>query len=239
DSELKAAYSGGVPPAALLWPLVAFGVLVGAASFVNNAFVESRAEAAYQRMIDEFLYVRPPSELQIDAAYNLSDGVYFAARTRANQLDPNAAAALSGVLVVKSDGTTITAPDGEWDGDERVWRLHLSQTTPPGGAPSMTGTVELPFELEATPPQPLARPAELPFDELVSRLATVRRAGGDVAELRYDLHRRIADALSAAIFAAFAGAIALRVRGREAGFAWTMVLMVLFWALWVLSGDLF
>ena len=47
------------------------------------------------------------------------------------------------------------------------------------------------------------------------------------------------DAFSSPIFAAFAAAIALRVRGREAGFAWTIVLMVLFWAVWVLSGDLF
>lgn len=238
DSELKAAYSGGVPPAALLWPLIAFGAVVGLVSFFNNGFVESRAEAAYQRKIDEFLYVRPPNELQIDAAYNLDSGVYFAARTRASPDQPGVAS-LSGVLVVQDDGTTITAPEGDWDAEERVWRLRMSQTTEPGGAPQTTGAVELPFELEATPLQTLARPAELPFDELVTQLRTVGRAGGDVAELRYDLHRRVADAFSAAIFAAFAGAIALRVRGREAGFAWTMVLMVLFWALWVLSGDLF
>lgn len=238
DSELKAAYAGGVPPAALLWPIVAFGVVVGLISFVNNGFVEARAEAAYQRKIDEFLYVRPPNELQIDAAYNLDTGVYFAARTRASPDQPGVAT-LSGVLVVQDDGTTITAPEGEWLADERLWRLRLSQTTEPGEAPRHTGTVELPFELEATPLQTLARPAELPFDELVVQLRSIGRAGGDTAELRYDLHRRIADALSAAIFAAFAGSIALRVRGREAGFAWTMVLMVLFWALWVLSGDLF
>src|SRR5690606_16224771 len=125
DSELKAAYSGGVPPAALLWPLIAFGVLVGIISFFNNGFVEARAEAAYQRKIDEFLYVRPPNELQIDAAYNLDAGVYFAARTRADQDQPGVAS-LSGVLVVQEDGTTITAPEGEWDAEERVWRLRLS-----------------------------------------------------------------------------------------------------------------
>ena len=239
DSELKAAYSGGVPPAALLWPLVLFGVLVGMVSFANNAFLEARAESAYQRLIDEFLYVRPPSELQIDVAYNLDEGVYFAARTRADPDDAGGLATLGGVLVVQTDGTTVTAPEGEWDADARIWRLHQSETTEPGEAPTSTGTVELPFELEASPLQTLARPQELPFDKLLSQLRTVGRAGGDVAELRYDLHRRIADAFSAAIFAAFAGAIALRVRGREAGFAWTMVLMVLFWALWVLSGDLF
>lgn len=239
DSELKAAYSGGVPPAALLWPLVLFGVIVGIVSFANNGFLEARAEAAYQRKIDEFLYVRPPTELQIDAAYNLDEGIYFAARTRADPQDPGGVATLSGVLVVQPDGTVITSPEGEWDADERVWRLQQTQVTVPGELPSSPGTLELPFALEASVLQTLARPEELPFDKLLLQLRTVARAGGDVGALRYDLHRRVADALSAAIFATFAGAIALRVRGRQAGFAWTMVLMVLFWALWVLSGDLF
>jgi lipopolysaccharide export LptBFGC system permease protein LptF len=97
----------------------------------------------------------------------------------------------------------------------------------------------LPFALEASAQETLTQPAELPFDQLRRQLQQVTRAGGDGRELLYDLHRRLADALSAAFFAAFAGAIALRVGGREAGFAWTIVLMVLFWATWVLSGNLF
>lgn len=238
DSELKAAYSLGVTPASLLWPLVLFGLLVGVVSFINNGFIESRAEAAYQRQIDAFLYVRPPNELQLDAAYRLPDGVFYAARMRSQDGNTDRAD-LTGVLVVLDDGTTIVAANGEWDSTERVWHLTSAERTVPGSQPEGVESLTLPFALEATAQETLARPAEMPFDQLWRQLRTVVNAGGDGRELAYDLHRRVADALSAAFFAAFAGAIALRVGGRESGFAWTMVLMVLFWALWVLSGNLF
>ena len=238
DSELKAAYAAGIAPRTLFWPLVAFGLAVGLVSLLNNGFLEARAEAAYQAKVDAFLYVRPPSELQVNVAYAHQGGVYYASRMRAVPEDPTRAR-LSGVLVVEPDGTVLSALDGEWDSQERVWRLFAAERTAEGGRPSGVGAVTVPFALEATPAQTLARPAELPLDELAARLRTVAAAGGDTRELRYDLHRRLADAFSAPIFAAFAAAIALRVRGREAGFAWTIVLMVLFWATWVLSGDLF
>jgi len=238
DSELKAAYAAGIPPRTLFWPLVAFGVAVGVVSFLNNGFLEARAEAAYQAKVDEYLYVRPPAELQVNVAYAVDGGVFYASRMRSEPADP-ARARLSGVLVVEPDGAVLAALDGEWDSEERVWRLFAAERTPPGGVPAGVGAVSVPFALEATPAQTLARPAELPLDALLARLRTVAAAAGDTRELRYDLHRRLADAFSAPIFAAFAAAIALRVRGREAGFAWTIVLMVLFWAVWVLSGDLF
>lgn len=238
DSELKAAYSAGVAPQTLFWPLVGLGLVVGLISFVNNGFVEARAEARYQAKVDEFLYVRPPSELQVNVAYAHDGGVFYASRMRSVPEDPQRAR-LSGVLVVQQDGTVLTALDGEWDAVERVWRLYAAERTVEGGRPEGVGTLTVPFALEATPEQTLTRPAELPLDALVARLRTVSAAGGDTRELRYDLHRRLADAFSAPIFAAFAAAIALRVRGREAGFAWTIALMVLFWATWVLSGDLF
>ena len=238
DSELKAAYSLGATPASLLLPLIGFGLVVGGIGFINNGFVESRAEAAYQRQIDSFLYVRPPNELQLDAAYRLPGGVFYAARMRSQEGNTDKAD-LNGVLVVLDDGTTIVAPDGEWDSGQRLWRLNLAERAAPGADPERVGSLELPFALEASAQETLARPAELPFDQLWRQLRLVTGAGGDGRAMAYDLHRRLADALSAAFFAAFAGAIALRVGGRESGFAWTMVLMVLFWAMWVLSGNLF
>lgn len=238
DSELKAAYALGVPPAAMLAPLVGFGLVVGALSFVNNGFLEARGEAAYQRRIDAFIYARPPAELQLNAAYRIGESIFFSSRVR-SVADDARLANLEGVLVVEPDGTLHAARDGRWDAAARVWVLNDVESSRPGEAPTQRGQLTLPFELEATPDETLTRAAELPLDQLVRRLEVVAAAGGDVGELRFSLHRRLADAFSAAIFAVFAGAIALRVRGRAAGFAWTIVLLVGFWAVWVLSGNLF
>ncbi len=238
DSELKAAYAMGVSPATLLWPLIALGVIVGVLSFVNNGFLEARGEAAYQRRIDSFIYARPPAEVQVNSAYRIGNSVFFAARVRAAQADPTIAN-LDGAVVQLPDGTLYSARSGQWDARTRVWTLLEGQVTRPGEAPKSFTEVSLPFELESSPSETLVRPAELPVDQLWKQLKSVAKAGGATRELSYDLHRKIADAFSAAIFAAFAGAIALRVRGRAAGFAWTIVLLVGFWATWILAGNLF
>ena len=115
-------------------------------------------------------------------------------------------------------------------------RVEMSR---PGEPPTSRGSQVFPFQLEASPSDTLERPAQLPLGRLIEQRRIVGAAGGDTTELSFNLHRRLSDAFSAAIFATFAGAIALRVRGRAAGFAWTIVLLVGFWALWVLSGNLF
>lgn len=238
DSELKAAYAMGVAPSTLLRPLVWFGVVVGALSFVNNGFLEARGEAAYQRRLDSFVYARPPAEVQVNAAYRIGNTVYFAARVRSVATE-GTLATLDGIVVKEPDGSLYSARSGTWDAQARTWRLSGAQLTRPGEAPASAGDVVLPFALESNPTETLVRPAELPVDQLWRQLRSVAQAGGDTRDLSYDLNRRVADALSAAIFAAFAGAIALRVRGRAAGFAWTIVLLVGFWATWILSGNLF
>jgi lipopolysaccharide export system permease protein len=238
DSELKAAYALGVPPRTLLTPLVLFGLLVGALSLLNNGFLEPKGEAAYQRRIDAFVYARPPAALQLNAAYQIGGDIFFASRVRSVDGSPGRAN-LEGVLVLLRDGTLTTASTGTWDSDVRTWTLERAQTSAPGEAPIPAERLVFPFPLEAAPADTLVRPAQLPLGRVVEQLRTVRAAGGDVGALTFSLHRRLADAFSAAIFATFAGAIALRVRGRAAGFAWTIVLLVGFWALWVLSGNLF
>jgi lipopolysaccharide export system permease protein len=238
DSELKAAYALGVPPSALLWPLALFGLLVGALSLLNNGYLEARGEAAYQERINQFIYARPPAELQINAAYRLDDEIYFASRVRAVDGSP-ALANLEGVVVIRADGTLLASATGRWDSEVRTWALGTTEVNRPGQPPREEPSVTLPFALESTPSATMTRAAELPLDRLVQRLNSVRAAGGNVNDLRFSLHRRLADAFSAVIFALFAGAIALRVRGRAAGFAWTIVLLVGFWALWILAGNLF
>lgn len=242
DAELKAAYAGGVPPGRLLAPIVAGGLAVSAVALVVNGWLEPWGEAAYQADIQAFLYVRPPAASQADAAFAIDGvGTFFAARLRADR-DDAARADLTGVLAVLTDGRTVTAPRGVWDANERVWRLEGARVTAADGdarATAEPSELALPFPLEATPDATLARPDQQTLTDLARRVDELRAAGADVAAARFALHRRLADASSAAVFALAAGALALRVRGRGAGLALTIVLLVGFWAAWTATGALF
>jgi lipopolysaccharide export system permease protein len=241
DAELKAAYAGGVPPARLLVPLAGIGLAVTLVAIVVNGWLEPWGEAAYQEEIQSFLYVRPPAATQTDAAFAVEGvGTFFAGRLRADRDDP-ARAELSGVLVVLEDGRTITAPRGTWDADDRTWTLDGARITEADASEGalQTGPLPLSFPLEATPEQTLERPSQQTLTQLNANLRDLRAAGSDTSETRFALHRRLADASSAAVFAVVAGSLALRVRGRSAGLGWTIALIVGFWASWTLTGTLF
>lgn len=238
DSELKAAQAGGVAPRALLAPLVAWGLLVSGAAVVVNGGLEPRAERSYQRIIDDFLYGRPPAASERDVSYLLNDTIFHAARVRADRDDPRSAD-LDGVLVRLPDGTLLTARSGRWDSEAGSWSLGEGWRMPPDGDPEARAREELAFPLEVDPATTLARGDTLPLGELLDRIAERRDAGADASELRFDLHRRLADAAAAAVFVLAAGALALRLRGRAAGVAWTIVLVAGFWAAWTLSAALF
>lgn len=238
DSELKAAQAGGVPPRSLLVPLVAWGLVISALAVVNNGIVEPRAERDYQRIIDEFLYGRPPTASERDVSYLLDGTIFHAARVRAPR-GASEVAELDGVLVREADGTLVTASGGSWDAAAGTWRLQEGWRLAADGEPVRHAGTVFDFPLDADPQETLAREGTFGLGELVSRIAERTRAGADASALRFDLHRRLADAASAAVFTLAAGAMALRVRGRAAGVAWTIALVAGFWAAWTLSGALF
>ncbi len=239
DAELRAAYAGAVAPGALLIPLVLGGVVVSGLALVNNGWLEPIGEAAYQREIQGFLYVRPPAAMQTDAAFVVPDqGVFAAARIRAER-DASHRAELLGVLALLEDGTVVSAPSGTWDAEARTWTLDDVERTTPGGERERLAQLSLPFALEATPEETLARPQQQTLTELQRRVRAAHAAGSDAAVPRFELHRRVADASSATVFALVAGALGLRVRGRSGGFGWTIALLVAFWAAWTLTGGLF
>ena len=239
DSELKATYAAGVPPRRLLAPLIAFGAVVAALTVLNNGWLEPVAERAYQEQIDAFIYVRPPSETQSDVAYRVpGQGIYYAARVSA-QLDQPDTASLRGVLVLQEDGTVVTAREGTWDGVDRAWRLSSSTRMSPDGELEEPGSFATPFDLEVAPEDTLVQGDRLTLGELRRRIASLASVGGNTDELRFDFHRRVADASSAVVFALLAGALGLQLRGRGAGFGWTIILLVAFWSIWFLGGNLF
>jgi len=238
DSELKAAQAGGIAPRSLIVPLVAWGVLISGAGVVVNGVVEPRSERVYQRIIDGFLYGRPPAASERDVSYLVDDTIFHASRIRADRDDPRQAD-LDGVLVRLPDGTLLTARSGRWRSDEGVWDLAEGWRLPADGDPVPRGPETLAFPLQVDPSTSLARGDTLPLGELRERIAERRAAGTDASEARFDLHRRLADATSAAVFVLAAAALALRLRGRAAGVAWTIVLVAGFWAAWTLSAALF
>jgi lipopolysaccharide export system permease protein len=239
DGELRAAYAGGVPPLRLLWPIVAAGALVSGVAVVNNGWLEPAGEAAYQAEIQGFLYARPPAATQTDAAFLVPDeGVYFAARLRAEREDP-ARAELTGAFVMRPDGSVLAAPRGTWDATERTWTLFDVEVTDDDGRRRIETSAVVPFPLESTPEETLARPQQQTVTDLARRVGTLEAAGADASSARFELHRRLADASSASVFALVAAALGLRVRGRGGAFAWTITLLVLFWAAWTLTGGLF
>jgi lipopolysaccharide export system permease protein len=239
DSELKAAYGLGVRPLALLLPLLLFGLAISLVTLLNNGYLEPEGDRSYNRLVESFFYTRPPNEVQSNAAYALADhGIYYASRIRSRPGDPHRAD-LSGVLVLQPDGTMLSAPSGTWDSLARTWRLEGVERSEPGEEPEVVGEAVLPFELEGAAQDALARQETLSLPALVERIAAVRAGGGNVRDLSFSLHRRIADAFSAGVFVLFAGTLGLGLRGRAAGFAWTIVLLVSFWATWTLAGNLY
>ncbi len=238
DSELKAAYSLGVPPLSLLWPLLLFGLLVSGFALFNNGYLEPLGKIATDDLVATFLTQRPPTESQSDVSYVLSEGVYFAGRIRTQEGD-RGLADLSGVTIIESDGTVINASSGLWDSRERTWTLSNAERTPPDGAPTVVGTVTLPFNTGGDAGTTLARSATLTLSELWARYEAAHAAGSETRALLFDFHRRLADAGSAFVFVIIAGALGLTLRNRAAGFGWTIVLLALFYSLWTLSESLF
>jgi lipopolysaccharide export system permease protein len=237
DSELKAAYALGVRPSSLLGPLLGFGLLVSALSLVNNGFLEPLGKVAYDRLVASFFYERPPAAAQSEVAYFIAgQGIYYAGRIRAKDDNPEQAA-LTGLLILREDGSLISAPRGLWDSQARQWRLE-SVTELANGTLTRHAELILPFVTQS-PAAALARSETLTLSQLWQLYQDGLRSGADTRRPLFEFHRRVADAFSALVFALIAGVLGLNLRGRSAGFAWTIILLVLFYFIWTLSGDLF
>lgn len=239
DSELKAAYALGVRPSSLLGPLLVFGFLVSALSLVNNGYLEPLGKVAYDRLVASFFYERPPVAAKSEVAYFIDgEGIYYAGRIRASDDSPELAT-LSGVLILHEDGSLLSAPRGVWDSQARQWRLENVTELPVNGPPNLHAEVVLPFETRGAAAASLARAETLTISQLWQLYQDGLRSGADTRQPLFEFHRRLADAFSALVFALIAGVLGLNLRGRGAGFAWTIILLVLFYFIWTLSGDLF
>ena len=239
DSELKAAYSLGVPPLRLLVPLLFLGLIISLLALFNNGYLEPKGEIAHSEEVEKFYSQKPPAETQNDISYVIEDqGIYFAGEVRADEENPNLAH-LSGVLISKEDSSRISAREGVWDSDAKIWTLTGAQIIDKEGNREEALTIDFPFEIEAEVALSLADEETLTIIALWQRLRSEKRAGSEVSELAFAFYRQIADAFNAFIFVLIAGVLGLHLKGRSTGFAWTIILLVIFYFIWTLSENLF
>jgi lipopolysaccharide export system permease protein len=239
DSELKAAYSSGVAPLRLLGAVLFFGLVVSGLTLLNNGYILPRSEFNKDAKIAEIYKTVPPAEMQRDVAYRTIDnGIFYAGKIQREEGMARNQAALSGILIRQQDSTTITAANGLWDSDKKLWTLTNAQTIKADGESIIQNEVTLDFDVR-NPDQQLIQDKYLTLSDLWQRVQDQREVSGDVRKALYTFHQRIADALSALVFALIACVLGLELHGRSAGFGWTIVLILVFWVLWTLSQNLF
>jgi lipopolysaccharide export system permease protein len=132
DSELKAAYSAGVQPLRLVWPIMAFALPVAVGMFLNTNYLQPIADAG---VLDTFAKIRgqpgAPKTQQI-VSFASSDGkILFQAGSLTPRDNDPFLADLRGVIIVTPDGTW-TALEGFWDARAKTWTLNDSSYS---GAP--------------------------------------------------------------------------------------------------------
>lgn len=241
DSELKAAQSLAISPIQMFKPFLLVGVLASSLALINTGYLEAISQRAYEKLEDSFFYTSPPPNSQTNSTYLNNDGsIFYASRIRASEEDKNLAE-LSGVIILGKDGSVISAATGIWDSnkEQRKWTLNDPELVASSGEVVHREKLDLNFDVSISATKNLSSKESLTLAELAQRIRETRLLGGKIRQMRYSFHSRIADALSAIIFSIIAAALGLQLHDRASGFAWTIVLMVLFWALWILSAGLF
>jgi len=241
DSELKAAQSLTISPVQMFKPFILIGVLASILALANTAYFEAISQRAYEKLEASFFYTSPPPDSQSNSTYLNDDGsIFYASQIRADEKDKDLAE-LSGVVILKKDGTVISAASGTWDSnkEKRKWILNNPEIVTDSGEVSRQDELALDFDAAINAGKSLSSKESLTLAELAQRIKKSKARGSKTRQLSYNFYSRIADAFSAVIFSIIAAALGLQLHGRASGFAWTIVLMVLFWALWILSAGLF
>jgi lipopolysaccharide export LptBFGC system permease protein LptF len=226
-SELKAAYAAGVPPLALLKPLLLLSLLVALANLYNLAEVRPRALEAYDQALGRLLYGEgSPSGVLRQQVYALEgQGVYYAEEVHP-EIGQNRLFALR---VVDEEGRVYSAKEGVWD--REGWQF-LGYVLEEGKLKPFQGI--LPFPALFRPKESLG--SKDPYDS--STLEELWQRARVEPAARFALHRRLADALGG-FFLGFAAA-ALGLSLREAAWAFLGVVLLIFgyYVLWTLSAQL-
>jgi lipopolysaccharide export system permease protein len=258
DSELKAAYSGGVRPLHLLSPLLLPALLIGLVVFLNAGYVTPSGQArfwnAYYGVV--FKQAVPPPTTD-NYAYAGGGSFFTAGRVQAivpvppvsrsssaqpispsstpSAANPNQAV-LSGVVVQTPQGT-YSAAGGVWDSAARTWTLTGGYlVTPDGRISLLRAQVTLPQNDVLTRPPPPLDQSTTP--QLRAQLRGLQPGTEPQRRTDFELARRLADPFTPIIFVLAAGALGLIITNRAWAVGAVILFLVAFYALWSTAPQL-
>ncbi len=224
-SELKAAYAAGVPPLALLRPLLLLALGVGGLNLWLLAGPRPQSLQAYEAFLTRYLFGTVQGVVRDRVYAPPGFGVYYAQEVQVGE----GANRLGGVRVVDGEGRVYSAPEGIWD--QEGWRIQGYVVDGEGFRP-FQGV--LPFPALFAPRETLTSkdPYDaIPLGELWAQAQVDPKA-------RFGLYRRLSDALGTFLLAWTAAALGLALR--EAAWAFLGVVLLIFgyYILWTLVAQL-
>ncbi|MDM7323687.1 MAG: LptF/LptG family permease [Thermus sp.] len=227
NSELKAAYAAGVPPWALLKPLLWLSLAVSLLNLLNLAEIRPKALEAYDQHLARLLYGEGSfsSVLRQQLYAPMGLGVYYAEEVRP-EVGQNR---LLGIRVVDEGGRVYSGQEGVWDREGWQFRGYVWD----GEGPRPFAGI-LPFPANFRPKESLG--SRDPYDSTTLRELWGRSQVEPSA--RFAFHRRLADALGGFFLGMVAAALGLSFR--EAAWAFLSIILLIFgyYVLWTLSAQL-
>ncbi len=237
DSELKAAYSGGVRPLNLLWPLLLPSLLVGAAVYANAGYLTPSGNAKYFRYFYTDIYnMAVPTPTTENYAHAENGNFFTAGRIENLGNGSRNVSGLTGVVVQTPQGT-YSAGSGRWDATARTWTLAGGYKVGPSGQVTLLKT-QMTFaqnDVVARPPPP-ADQSNTP--QLRAQLAAQPAGTERYRRTAYELARRQADPFTPLVFVLAAGALGLILTNRAWAVGAVILFLVAFYALWSTAPQL-
>jgi lipopolysaccharide export system permease protein len=244
DSELKAAYSAGIQPLRLVWPILLFAVPVTAGTFWNTNYVQPMTDA---KLLDTWYKIagQPGApKRKLIQSYASRDGqtVFHAGSMTPRDGDPNTAD-LTGVMIVVPGGTW-TSTQGVWDARVKTWELNnvtfvqapLDQDD--GSPPPSSPQVRRVFPFDAALAPDVRPPEHLALPELVVRANLRTQTVLERYQANYRLQTRFADPFACIVFALVATSVGLTVANRGSAFAAVIVFIAGYFMIWTLGKGM-
>ena len=244
DSELKAAYSAGVQPLRLAWPILLFSLPVTVGMFLNTNYLQPLADA---RVLDTWYKIQGQPgapKRKLIQSYASADGqtVFHAGSMTPKENDPNFAD-LTGVMIVVPGGTW-TSTQGTWDARAKTWELtNVTYTQAPldqddGSPVPSSPQVRHVFAFEGALSPDVRLPEHLALPELITRANLPALTTTEWYLTNYKLQARFADPFACLVFALVATSVGLTVANRGSAFAAVIVFIGGYFMIWTLGKTL-